>query len=405
MMKSKGFWGIWGSIVLFLATLGLTSCGHLGYYAQAVHGHFALLERRESIAELLQQARTPQTLKKRLRYVQQARRFASEMLALPDNGSYRTYADLQRPYVVWNVFAAPELALQPVQSCFLVAGCLSYRGYFAAADARAYAEELRRQGHDVYVGGVTAYSTLGWFDDPVLNTMLRHADFYLSSVIFHELAHQRLYIEDDSAFNEAFASAVEQAGMERWLAHYGDTELSAAYREWQARKAAFTELVLDAVERLQAVYAEDVPDARKRLRKDEEFAALRARYRKLKEKWDGYSGYDKWFARDLNNAKLLTVHTYQALVPGFLSLLEQHGGDFAAFYRAAESLAELPRVQRWSSLRKLNVPPCTSRFLPPIGRKSSLRTWVPAHPCSILPLPGRGCLPGVKRTPPRRSSY
>lgn len=337
-------WRWWAAAGIFL--IAVAACAPLRYYGQAVQGHFDLLHRRQPIAQILADPSHPPPLKHRLRYVRAAKQFAVEVLDLPDNASYEDYADLERPYVTWNVFAAPALELKPVQSCFPVVGCLAYRGYFAESDAREHAEKLRAQGHDVYVGGATAYSTLGWFDDPVVNTMFRRADFHLARILFHELAHQRWYVPDDSPFNEAFASAVEQAGVRRWLTDRGEPEILQAYQQWRTRKQAFTELVLTTTERLQALYASELSDAEKARRKSAEFAAMRARYQTLKERWHGYSGYDRWFERDLNNAKLLTVHTYQALVPGFLALLACHDGNFGALYDSVESLGQLPKDER-----------------------------------------------------------
>jgi predicted aminopeptidase len=334
---------------LLLCLSALSGCSSLQYYGQAIAGHIDVLNRRQPIARVI--ANSDDTvLKKRLQTVQTARAFASRELALPNNASYRTYADLERDYVVWNVFAAPELALKPLQACFFLVGCLSYRGFFSQKDAQRNAEQLRQQDYDVYVGGVNAYSSLGWFDDPVLNTMLKHSDIYLVGLIFHELAHQQLYIKDDSMFNESFASAVEHAGLERWLAQSGDEDLQQRYHTWQQRKATFNARVLATAENLQMLYAQDLPEAEKRQRKRAELDKLRAYY----EHADPHEmAYKNWLA-DVNNAKLLTVQTYHDYVPAFLRLLADNAGNFAAFYQQVEALSQLSQTERNAALSDLS---------------------------------------------------
>ena len=195
------------------AVLPLSGC----YLLQAAGGQMEISAKREPIAEVIADAATPPQLRARLEYVANARDFASRELGLPDNESYRSYADLDRPYVVWNVFAAPEFSVEPRRWCFPIAGCVVYRGYFSEEAAQHYASRLRRRGDDAAVGGVAAYSTLGHFKDPVLSTMLGWSDAQLAATLFHELAHQVVYVPGDSEFNESFATVVEEAGLERWL--------------------------------------------------------------------------------------------------------------------------------------------------------------------------------------------
>ncbi len=339
-------------ILLALLMPALASCG---YYAQSIRGQWELISKRQPIETLLADPHTPAALREKLRRAQQMRRFASETLALPDNGSYRDYADLGRPFVVWNVFAARPLSLRLETWCFPVAGCVGYRGYFDQAEARAYAAELAAQGLETYVAGIGAYSTLGWFDDPLLNTVLHRPPPRLAGLMFHELAHQRVYVPGDTAFNEAFASAVEQEGVRRWLARHGNAQQRAQYARFRQRQDDFVELVSTTRDRLAALYAGALSEAEKHARKAEIIAALRTDYAALKRRWGGYAGYDAWFAGPLNNPQLAAVTTYRDGVPAFLALLRAQGGDLAAFYREVEVLGELPVKERQTRLRSLSV--------------------------------------------------
>jgi predicted aminopeptidase len=340
-------------LVLPAVTL-LAGCATSGYYAQAVRGHFELMDRRVPIDELMADPATPQDLRERLVVASEARRFAIDELGLPDNGSYRSYVAVEGRAVVWNVFAAPELSLQPRRWCFPVAGCVVYRGYFREADARRYAEEIRGQdGDDTWVGGAAAYSTLGRFEDPVLSTMLGWDDARLAGLLFHELAHQRLYVEDDSAFNEAFATAVEEVGVRRWLLASGREALLPAWEVGRARSREFEALLATVRERLAAVYASDEPEAVKRELKALAFEGLKAAYRDLRAGWDGWPGYDRWFEEPLNNARLIPSATYRALVPALTGLLAESGGELESFYRRCEALAELTPEERGERLREL----------------------------------------------------
>lgn len=338
---------------LVLAGSVLAGCAGDGYYAQSIEGHFALMGARESVAGLIRDEETPEDLRTRLVLAEEIRAFAIEELALPDNGSYRTYADLGREVVTWNVVATPQLALDPVAWCFPVFGCVAYRGYFNEDEAVAFARTLVAEGLDVTIGGSIAYSTLGWFRDPLLNTIIFDPDYALAGTIFHELAHQLLYVNDDSTFNESYAVAVEREGICRWLAAHGTPELVAAWQASERRQEEFVTLVLGARDRLEALYASDRSDAEKLQRKAVIFDRLRADYRVLRASWGGYGGYDRWFAQDLNNANLASVATYNATVPAFDALLASVGGDMAAFHAAAAELARLPRAERDAALARL----------------------------------------------------
>jgi predicted aminopeptidase len=329
----------------------LSGCASLDYYAQVSRGQLDLLAARQPVAELLADPQTDPELQRRLALAQQARDFASAELELPDNRSYRLYADLQRPYVVWNVFATAELSLAPLTHCFPVAGCVAYRGFYQQGRARGAAALLQADGLDTYVAGIEAYSTLGWFDDPILNTMLRWDDERLAAVIFHELAHQQLYVADDTAFNESFASFVEQQGLRQWRAARGLAPTDAG-EERQRRQ--FTELILASRERLQALYDQPLADAQKRAGKAAEFERLRAEYRALRDdEWGGDRRYDAWMAQPLNNARLLPFGLYDQWVAAFAALFQEAGGDWAQFYRRAEALGELPAEERERALAAL----------------------------------------------------
>jgi predicted aminopeptidase len=348
----RTFW-----IILTMAGLGLTltGCAELAYYRQAAAGQWELLQARRPVAAVLADPATSPELRQRLETVQAMRVFASVELALPDNGSYRDYSDLQRPWVVKNVFAAPELALEPRRWCFLVVGCLSYRGYFDAEAAQQLAAELRASGDDVHVADITAYSTLGWFDDPLLNTFISWPTGRLAELMFHELAHQRLYIADDTAFSEAFATAVGRLGAERWLERQGTAGEREEYAADYRRRQEFLHLVATTRHQLAAVYASSRSDVEKRADKQRILTELRSRYGELKRSWGGYTGYDRWFEQDLNNAKLAGITTYHRLAPAFLALYEMEGRDFTAFYRAAETIGQLAPPEREAWLQALLV--------------------------------------------------
>lgn len=346
---------LWTRYYLGLSCLLLlpfvSACSTLGYYIDAINGHFELMSKQQPIDDLLEQESLDKELREKLTLAKSAREFASQYLSLPDNDSYRDYADIKRPYVVWNVIAAPAYSIQPKQWCFLFAGCINYRGYFNKKDAQDYAAELRQQGYDVYVAGARAYSTLGWFDDPLLNTMLYQSESRLVGIIFHELAHQRLYIDDDSSFNEAFASAVEQEGVKRWLSFRKEKYL--AHIKSKNRDREFKQLLINTRSWLKNIYEGKHSEDRKAQLKQAAFDNLKAEYIELKRAWGGYGGYDKWMAQDLNNAHLALVATYHELVPAFQTLLKNNNNDLNAFYVAAEKLGRLPKKARTEALKNL----------------------------------------------------
>ena len=328
----------------------LAGCAGVGYYYQAVSGQMELWRKSQPIDTLIGDTHTDPKLRERLELVKRVRDFATTELALPDNGSYRKYADLQRPYVVWNVFATEEFSMKPLDWCFPFAGCVAYRGYFSQKEAEEFGDGLRAKGRDVFVSGIPAYSTLGWFDDPILNTFIRYPDAEIARLVFHELAHQVIYVSGDTMFNESFATAVELEGMHRWLAHNGTPAQQAAYDTRQKYKQGFIALVLKHRDRLKALYASDLAVDEKRSRKGVAFAELKAEYESLKLSWDGYAGYDRFFAGELNNAHIVPVATYSELVPAFRQLLAEKHGDFPSFYSAVREIGGLSKEKRAARL-------------------------------------------------------
>jgi predicted aminopeptidase len=329
---------------------GLYGCSNAPYYAQAARGQLSLWKQARPIEEMLADPSTPSALRSQLSTALAIRAYASEELRLPENESYRKYADIHRPYAVWNVYAAPELSVKPKEWCFPVAGCVSYRGYFSEREAELLATRLRGAGFDVYVAGVPAYSTLGWFDDPILSSFADYREEDMAGLIFHELAHQVLYVRDDSIFNESFATTVEVEGVRRWLRRERVPEVCESYEVSRKRRQEFRDLILMYRGRVDALYSSDLDDGVKRSGKQRVFAELRADYDRMKSVWGGYGGYDGWFAQPLNNARLASVNTYGQLVPAFQALLERVGGDLVRFYGVVKSIAQLPKEERAAAL-------------------------------------------------------
>ena len=329
-----------------LATL--SGCGTL-YLAQAANGQMHVLSARRPIDKVVADPGTPQPLRSRLVDVRAARDFAVTELHLPDNRSYRTYADIKRPYVVWNVVATPEFSVEPKHWCFPIAGCVSYRGYFKEKNARAFAAKLASRGFDVTVGGVPAYSTLGKFADPVMSTMMRYGDSELAGIIFHELAHQLLYVKNDPEFNEAFANTVEDAGLERWLKSQGHLDLMRQFLDENAKEHAFIDLFANTREKLRQLYASGVPRQEMKAKKSAVFATLTEQARAL-QRQQGNQYYDVWLKEGLNNAQLASVATYYQCMPGFERLLAEQGDDLVRFYVAARELSRQPREVRHARL-------------------------------------------------------
>ena len=348
--------GLLGTLALAGAALCLTSgCSTLGYYAQAAGGHLELLRAARPVKEILADPATPAPLAERLALSQRLRDFAVSELKLPDNASYRRYADLKREAVVWNVVAAPALSLTLKTWCYPLMGCAGYRGYFDKAEAQALGERLRGEGWETLVYGVPAYSTLGWTNwmggDPLLNTFLGGPEIELARLVFHELSHQVAYASDDTTFNESFATAVERLGGRRWLQRQGRPEEAERVEAADRRREQFRVLTLRTREALDAVYRGPGDEAAKTAAKARVMAELRAEAEALKQgAWKGFAGYDAWFAR-ANNAAFGVMAAYHELVPQFEALFEREGGDFARFYEAVKRLAALPKDERRKQLQ------------------------------------------------------
>jgi predicted aminopeptidase len=329
----------------------LSGCSSVGYYGQLASGQWQLLQAREPVAKVIADPARPQPLRDHLVQSQKARTFASEQLHLPDNQSYRLYADIGRTYVVWNVFATQEFSLAAQNHCFPIAGCVAYRGYYSQGAARGEAALLKQQGMDVSIGGVEAYSTLGWFNDPIMSSMLSWGDERLATLIFHELAHQRFYVKDDTEFNESFATFVEQEGTRQWRVARGLAPIGSAALQ---QRDQFTRLVLDTRKRLETLYAQPLAADAMRRAKAAEFERLRSEYRQVRDsQWGGDKRYDAWVNQPMNNARLLPFGLYDQWVPAFSALFRQDGGNWLKFYAAVERMGQLPVAQRKAALRQL----------------------------------------------------
>jgi predicted aminopeptidase len=335
------------ALAVLAAALVLSGCETVSYYAQAIGGEFDLLGRARPVAELLADPLTPLSLRERLALSQSIRDFASRELKLPDNESYRRYSDLERRYAVWNVVATPEFSLEPLRSCFPVAGCVSYRGYFSRESALRHAARLRARGDDVFAYGVPAYSTLGVFDDPLLSTFIGWPDTELARLIFHELAHQLVYVGGDSTFDESFAVTVEREGVRRWLAATQREAGLARFRQALERKRRFAQLLERTRGRLEALYRAHLGVEAKRERKKAEFQRLAAD--------PDYLASSAGFEGPPNNALLAAFATYSRLVPAFERLLAENGGDLEKFYAAVKALARLDKAERDRRLRGLEA--------------------------------------------------
>lgn len=343
--RKKWFW-----LLPVFVLIALPGCQSLGYYGQAIKGQCSIYFGQRPIKAILADPKASADLKEKLGLVLQLRDYAERELKLKPNGHYLKYADLHRRFVVWNVNAAPEFSLEPKKWWYPVVGSLKYRGYFSEKMARKYGAALEKEGYDVFVGGVEAYSTLGWFRDPVLNTFIHNTDADLAEIVFHELSHQRVFAKGDTDFNEAFATAVAEEAVQRWLHGIGNTNALQEYLASQQRTEQFVGIVDQARARLKTVYGDPaeakggtggLSDNEKREQKKRIIADLKNRYASLKSEWGGYSGFDPWFARPINNAQLNTIATYYDLVPQFRKLIRASGGDLEKFFETCTRLAEM----------------------------------------------------------------
>jgi predicted aminopeptidase len=342
-----------GLACLVALAVTLSGCSELRYYRQSAGGQLDIVHRRQAIDTLIADENRDAQLRTRLQKVREIRTFAVEELGLPDTDSYTQYADLGRDYAVLALYAAPEFSTELKTWCYPVVGCATYRGYFDRGMLTAYTEELKQQNYDVYVAAVPAYSTLGWFDDPMLNTVLDWSEPHMAGLVFHELAHQQLYVKGDTVFNESFATAVERAGVERWLQTHGSQADVARYRSYWRHREQVVQLITATREDLQALFRQDMPAQALRLAKQQRVQALREQYHDLRQTLDGDPGYDSWFAGEINNARLGSVAAYHAYVDVFLAMLAQQHGDLQAFYAEAARTAEMPADQRGQYLASL----------------------------------------------------
>ena len=337
-------------ILYFILPLFIGGCSNFTYYVDTINGHHELLEKSRPIDSVIS-GDISEDLKKKLVTFQKARLFAIQELLLPDNNSYKSYADIGRPYATWNVIATPEYSIEPKKWCFLIVGCLNYRGYFSKQQAEAFAKQLKTEGYDTYVAGARAYSTLGWFDDPLLNTMMFKSEASRVGILFHELAHQKMYVEDDSSFNEAFATVIEQEGTRRWFKATGKDDELKEYILSIKRNNEFNLLLRKTRDSLIALYNSTVPDEIKRAKKADIFSQLKQDYQKLKKQWQGYNTYDKWMSQDLNNAHLAIAATYNEFVPVFKKLLIENKNDLKEFYNRVSDLSAMSKNERSNRIK------------------------------------------------------
>lgn len=358
----------WALAFLLAVIVGAVSgCRTIGFYAQAARGQMQIFTHQKAIDKLIADPNTPAALREKLQLVEQLRTFAKDQLKLPVDGNYRKYVDVHRPYVVWNVQATPQFSLQPRTWWYPLVGSLEYRGYFSERGATNYAARNTKKGDDVYVDGVEAYSTLGWFKDPILNTFIDSSEPELAEVLFHELGHRRVFARGDTDFNEAYATTVGQEGARRWLRASGKTNLLEKYTVALHRNDQFVHLIMSTREQLEKVYGDTLdkdgkvkaakipplPPAQLKEAKQRVFTSLRSNYELLKMSWGGYSGYDDWFAHELNNAQLNTIANYYDFLPAFKRLLELNDGNMEKFYTAVEHLSKMDKDQRHQALRNL----------------------------------------------------
>ncbi len=333
------------SFGLFLST-ALIGCQTIQYYGQAINGQHRILQSRQPISEVTADPNSSDILRRQLTFIMDVRAFAENELQLPVANNYLTYVDIKRRYVAWNVVAAPEFSMVPKTWCYPFVGCAAYRGYFAKTDAKQYAAALKKQGYDVHVGGVTAYSTLGWFDDPVLSTFLHRSKASAAALLFHELAHQVLYAPDDTTFNESFATFVEQEGLRRWQKAPGNSAIYSEYLDDYRRQQQFVRLVYEHRQKLEILYQTDLTPLQKRTKKASIFTDMRNEFKHLKTMDTGLAAYDAWMNQPLNNAKISGVVAYHDFVPAFSVILADNKGDLAQFYNTCRQLAREKQDER-----------------------------------------------------------
>jgi len=339
--------------IILLATVlpCISACSTIGYYHQSISGHMKLISKREPIATIVNDPQQDEKLVDQLRLAQELRDFASQRLNLPENESYRSFVQLDEPYVTWNIFAAPQFSTTLNQWCFLVVGCVPYRGYFDKQEAESYAEQIAQQGQDVYLAGAPAYSTLGWFDDPLLSSMIDRGELVTASYIFHELAHQQFYLKGDGAFNEAFATAVEEIGVLLWLNSQDRFEEIKRYEKFIQQKSIFFDFVKSSRDEFDALYLQEFDAEKMQAEKEILIAEMRRKFSNLSEQNEHIARYSRWMSGPLNNAQLGALSLYREWVPAFRNLYELCEHNFVRFYRNVEEIASKSKEQREQILR------------------------------------------------------
>lgn len=336
--------------LLIVTASGLSGCADLGYLMHTANGHFDIISRTEKTDTLINDPETDPRLREQLKNVNRILAFANDHLDLPSNGSYLEYADIGRDYVLKNLFATQEFSIHAERWCYPLVGCMGYRGYFDEQRLDTDLQQFRSQGLDIYIAHVDAYSTLGWFNDPLLNTFIDWSELRLAGLIFHELAHQRLYVDGDSTFNESYAMAVQQAGIEALLSQRGETERLPRYRQYLQNRRKVIELIAQARQDLQQLYVENTGTDNLRELKAARMSQLKTDYLALHQKFKVNDGFSRWFEKDLNNAQLVSVATYHSLVPAFRNLLASTGKDFPSFYQIAEQIGDMETTDRETCL-------------------------------------------------------
>lgn len=338
--------------LLLLGVIAISGCSTLGYLAHTSNGHLAVVTSKEPIADILAEEKYTPEQREQLAKVLRIRAFATEHIGLPDNKSYTEFVNLNRDYVTWAIFATEELSLQPTTWCFWIVGCIPYRGYFSEQKAQQFAEKLRASGHDVFIAPIPAYSTLGWFADPLLSSMLRNGEIITAEYIFHELVHQQLYIKNDTNFNEAFASAVARVAVIDWLHAEGNTDAIARYQAAIGKRLQLFSLTQQLREQLTAIYSDEITDQQKRSQKQQAFQQHHERINALTKNWSNGEVYRKSVLRGLNNAKLNAQSTYNDLIPSFISLYDNCGKDYQRLYSVVASMEKLDKEQRLEYLQQ-----------------------------------------------------
>jgi len=329
-----------------LLVLACCSCSSISYYHQSISGHLSLISKRQAITTIVNDPASDKDLVAQLKHAQEARAFASTRLKLPENGSYHSFVQLDQPHVTWAVFAAPEFSVALNNWCFLVIGCVQYRGYFKQQRAEEYAEKLSNKGLETYVTGIPAYSTLGWFDDPLLSSMIDRGELVTAAYIFHELSHQQFYVNGDSGFNEAFATAVEEIGVALWLQENNKLDQLEKYHQWLQQKKVFSDFIGSSRQKFEDLYTEELPEQDKREKKHALIEQMRKEFSSLSTQHKQISRYTNWMSGPLNNAQLGAISLYRELVPAFKKIYQLCDNDFERFYAQAKQISKLSIEQR-----------------------------------------------------------